>query len=82
MQVQLTLNGEKEVGDVFTALSLLVADIRSKKAVSSTLVDALSSAVTIATEGQALVGDVTSDPLGSLNSAFVGGQQIYAALKG
>lgn len=80
MLVPMTVNGEKEVADVFVALQGLVVELAAGKGVIAATMDNLKSAIQAAGEVPAAVNDVKVDPQGSAVAAVLGAYSIVQAL--
>lgn len=75
-QVQLQVQGQKEVSDLFDAVNNLVAAVIAKKPVLEIIAQELSQLIPLVSEVSALPDDIKTDPAGCLNSAFLGSVKI------
>jgi hypothetical protein len=81
MQAPIQSMGEKEVGDLFNAVALVIKEVKSGKGIPEMVADVLPALVQCIKEASAAVADVSSDPAGSARSAACGAVDCVMALK-
>lgn len=81
MQIQLQINGEKEVSDMFDLVAALIKDAKAGKGALVIAASHLEGLISAINSIPALSADLKQDMEGSANSALVGSIKIIAALR-